>query len=147
LNRYEFLAHIGANLRSLCEAAPSNPIQVLLAVEPRLLRDALQVLLARHARITVLNVCRDLDLMFAPDLVRSDVVVATLEPVSGVPPLVMRLLAEFPGLLVVNIELCAERARIFSDGDAITTIPQITAAAIVRAILRGASQRGEPGRN
>lgn len=124
-----------------------NPIRVLLTVEPRLLRDALHTLLAQDARLTVMDEeSRNVDILVGARQHRADVVVATFEATSDVPPLVTHLLGGFPEILVVGIELREERVRTYRNSDEVRTVPDCTVSAIIRTIRRGASKGSEMDR-
>ena len=87
-----------------------NPLRVLLVVDLPLLRDALHTLLAQRKELTVVVEEPDnIDILVRTCLHRVDVLVATFESDFGVPPLVTHLLAEFPELLVVGINLREQR--------------------------------------
>jgi hypothetical protein len=121
-----------------------NPLRVLLAVEPRLLRDSLHSLLARHPRLTVIEQeSHTVDILFGVRQYRIDVVVATFEPSSDLPPLVTHLLGEFPDILVVGIELQVQRAWTCRNRNEICTDLDFTVSGIIQAILEGSSKRSE----
>jgi hypothetical protein len=121
-----------------------NRIRVLLTVEPRLLRDALHTLLAQDARLTVIDGgSRNVEILVGARQHRADVVVATFEATSAVPPLVTHLLGEFPEMLIVAIALREGRVRTYRSPNEVRIVPDCTVPAIIRTILRGASKGGQ----
>lgn len=122
-----------------------NPIRVLLAVKPRLLRDALHAVLARHARLMVVDEeSNTIDILMGAREHLVDVVIMTLEPTSDVPPLVERLLAQFPEMMVIGIHPHEQCAGIYRTGDKVRMLPDLTVSGIIRAVFQGESKHSEP---
>jgi len=118
-------------------------IRVLLAVDPRLLRDALHAALARHARLMVIDEeSHNIDILIGAREHRADVVIMTVEPTADVPPLVTHLLAEFPEILVVGIHLCGQCVGIYRNHSKVRMLSDLTVSGLIRAIFRGASKHG-----
>jgi DNA-binding transcriptional LysR family regulator len=121
-----------------------DPLRVLLAVEPRLLRDALHSLLAQHPGLTVMDEeSHTADVLFVVRQHKADVVVATFEPSSDLPPLVTQLVGEFPEILVVGIELQAHRIWTCRSRTEIRTASDFTVSGLIEAIVQGTSKRCE----
>ena len=119
-----------------------NSIRVLLAVEPRLLRDALHAVLVRHKRLVVFDEeSRTIDVLIRAREHNVDVVILTPEPTVGAPPLVSRLLTEFPNILVVGLNPHEQCARVYRSNAKVRILLDLTASALIRAVSRGASQR------
>ena len=125
-----------------------NQIRVLLAVEPRLLRDALHTVLVRHAELVVMDEePRNIGILVGARKHSVDVVVATFEAASEISPLVTHLLGEVPEMLVVGIELREGRVRTYRNPHEMRTVPDFTLSAIIRAILRRASKSADNDSN
>jgi hypothetical protein len=121
-----------------------DQLRVLLGVGPPLLRDMLHTMLVEHGRFLVIDVePRTIDVLVETRRCRVDVVIATLEQGSDVPPLVTHLLAEFPEVLVVGVSLREQSARIYHRNRVARTIADFTFAAIVQAVLQETSERTE----
>jgi hypothetical protein len=117
-----------------------NEIRVLMAVSPPLLSDALRALLCRKAKIVIVDEVLDpVDILLRARNRRADVVVATLESVPDIPPLVTHLLAEFPDLLIVGIDMQMQRACTYRNRLEVQPIPDFSVAGITKAMVQRAA--------
>ena len=120
--------------------------RILLAVGPPLLRDAFHTLLAQDGQFLVMDEQpRDVDILVRARRQRVEVVVATFERISDVPPLLRQLWAEFPEIRVVALALPEQCTRIYRHGEEVRTIADFTASGILRSIVDEASLSGETG--
>jgi hypothetical protein len=111
---------------------------ILLAVRPTLFRDSLRAVLTHRRDLLVIDAepC-DAEILEAARQHRADVVVANLEPTPEIPPLVSRLLAEFPGMTVVGIDLEGGCARIYRDDREVQTASCENESELIWAITGG----------
>jgi DNA-binding NarL/FixJ family response regulator len=111
---------------------------ILLAVRPTLFRDSLRAVLTHRRDLQVIDAepC-DAEILAAARQHRADVVVASLEPTPEIPPLVSRLLAEFPGMTVVGIDLEGGCARIYRDDREVQTASCENESELIWAITGG----------
>jgi hypothetical protein len=77
----------------------------------------------------------DVDLLVSTLHHRVRVVIMTLDLADRVPTAVTRLLDEFPGLLVVGIDLRREEARTFRKVVRIRAVPEFSVSGIVHAMF------------
>ena len=95
-----------------------KPTRILLAVRPKMLcevlSEALSKRLGEKAHLILLKPWRDdIDLLVWTRHYRVQVVIMTLDVADRAPPVVVRLLDEFPELLVLGIDLPREKAYTF----------------------------------
>jgi hypothetical protein len=113
-----------------------NELRIVLAVKPRLFSGALRQLLAPYARLKVMDAgCNAIDVLLAVRQHRADIVVATFEPATEIPPLATHLLAEFPNITVVAIGLGERRACTYRNPGESRILPEFSWTAIVDAIF------------
>jgi hypothetical protein len=107
-------------------------VAVLVAVEPRMLREALCERLARETRIAV--ACEGADpvqVLAAAARIEAGVVVVTSSERAGIPPLATHLFAELPEITVVGI--CRESGQVRVHRQVVETAP-ISAESIERLV-------------
>jgi DNA-binding NarL/FixJ family response regulator len=119
-----------------------NPIRVLLAVEPRLLREALAAVLAQHNGLMLINAqYNSIDKLIRALKHQVDVVILTCEPTSDVPALVRRLLAQFPDLSVIVIHPHKQCIGIYRINEQVHMASELSLSGIIRSIFRAASKQ------
>ena len=119
-------------------------VAVLVAVEPRMLREALCERLAQETRIAV--ACEGADpvqVLAAAARIEAGVVVVTSEP-AGIPPLASHLFAEFPEITVVGICRESGEIRVHRQVVATATLSPESIERLVAAII--SAPAGEAGR-
>jgi hypothetical protein len=129
--------------------------RVLLAIRPRLLRDALRgalyAELGSNIRIRVLDDDRDhVEILFATKAHRADVVIATVDPGPGVPPLVRTILSYYPELHVIAIDVLAQSACHYRTRIASRPVREFSPSGIAEAVVNcqpGRDQRGPDEQN
>jgi hypothetical protein len=111
--------------------------RVIVAVRPRLLRDALCEHLSPVARLRILEDDRDgAEILCAVEKHHADAVIATMDPAPGLPPLVDLLLDYYPRLHVIGIHPHDQRACSYRTRVVTRTLPEFSPSAIADALGR-----------
>jgi hypothetical protein len=124
--------------------------RILLAVQPRLLSSALYEVLSRHPNFIVFDAgAEHVNILAGARRHPIDVVVATFEPSGDVPQPITQLLAEFPGIRVVAVDLQNGILRTYRSDAPVATVEDCTVSGIIREILSGTGAcdetAGDPG--
>jgi hypothetical protein len=110
-------------------------MSVLVAVEPRLLREAICEGLAGDARIAVASEGGDpVEVLASAARIDAGVVIVTSAEPAGIPPLATHLFAEFPEITVIGI--CRQTGEVRVHRQVVTseTIPVESVERLVAAI-------------
>jgi DNA-binding NarL/FixJ family response regulator len=114
-----------------------NPLRILLAVEPRLLRDALSIALEQHPRLLVSeHYSRSIDVLAEARQRRIDVVMMNVRQATETPILVKRLLAEFPQTVVIGILSGEERALIYRFDAETRLLTDVSVSGLIGAVIQ-----------
>lgn len=111
-----------------------EPIRVLLAQMPAILRDILRRAIAEQADMTVAGEIADLDqLPGIGDAAAPDVVIVGLDE-KELPPPCLRLLEARPGLKILVVAAGGREAVLHQSSGAATSVAEVSAEGILRAI-------------
>ena len=115
-----------------------DPIRILLAVEPTILRESLRrVIEQQDDMVVVEQTCDPLDILLTVELQRIDVVVISSQVAEEMPDSCSHLFAEFPEIQVVTIAMDGERAFTFRHEIKAQELGDTSVSSLIRAFRTG----------